>query len=308
MSRNEGSEGVGESANISPYANPIQHMVRNECIMSAKPKKTIWNIVMYCFIVTAVAFISPLLGGSPNAPGIGFYLWVTAPALVAILMRFTTRDWSDAGIKLAIRKNVRWYLISIVVSPVLMVFTLLSGAMISGSSISGFSMVPYFQTVLPAFIGFFIFAIFEEFGWRGYLAPKLASIGISSFLGYAITAVVWATWHLPYIRELTWVYSSGDLITFIPRYYLLLFAVTILYNEIRLITGSVWPAVLMHAIANSIQHPLDAEYLTIVPGMEYLVSFNGFFIIAFIGLLGITLNRWRMRKERLLKPLTQNQG
>ena len=126
------------------------------------------------------------------------------------------------------------------------------------------------------------------------MVPKLASIGTNSYLGSAIIAIVWATWHLPFIRELTWVYNSGDLITFIPRYYLYLFALSILFYEIRIITGSVWPAVLLHCLMNSIQHPLDAEYLTIVAGKEYLVSFTGLFIIAFTGLLGVALNRWRV--------------
>jgi hypothetical protein len=75
------------------------------------------------------------------------------------------------------------------------------------------------------------------------------------------------------------------------------FAYTILYNEIRLMTGSVWSAVLFHSFVNAIQHPLSAEYLKIVPGQEYLASFSGLFMIAFAAILGITLNWWRARKE-----------
>lgn len=85
------------------------------------------------------------------------------------------------------------------------------------SSLPGFALNPYLQMVMPGLAVFFMFAIFEEFGWRGYLAPKLASLGINRYLGYAITVVVWATWHLPYIRELSWVYSAEDLATFLHR-------------------------------------------------------------------------------------------
>ena len=263
---------------------------------NSERKKTIWSIVIFSFLVMVLAFVSPLLGGSPSSPGPGFILWGIAPLLVAVLMRIVTRDWSDAGLKPAIRKNGRWYILVIFACPVMVAVTLLFGGMISASSISAFSAAPYLKFVLPGIAVFFVFAIFEEFGWRGYLVPKLASLGINVYLGYAITAVVWASWHLPIIRELSWVYSSEDLITFIPRFYLYTFAYSILWNEIRIITGSVWPAVLIHCLTNAIQHPLAADFLKIVPGMEYLVSFNGLFMIAFAGLLGVAIHRWRVRK------------
>ncbi len=69
----------------------------------------------------------------------------------------------------------------------------------------------------------------------------------------------------------------------------MLFALSIIYGEIRRITGSVWPAVILHCITNAVQHPLDAEYLTIKPCMEYLVSFNGLFMTVIAFLFGIML-------------------
>jgi membrane protease YdiL (CAAX protease family) len=266
-----------------------------------KRKKTIWYIVTFCVLVTGVAFIATLLGGSPGSFSPGFLLWGTVPMLVAFLMRIVTRDWSDAGFKPAIRKNALWYIISIFTFPVMMILTLLIGEMISVSSVSELSIVPYLKTFLPALVMFFIFAIFEEFGWRGYLAPKLASIGLNSYLACAITGVVWASWHLPYLREITWVYTQEGLTTFIPRFFLAMFAFSILYNELRLITGSVWPAIFLHCLGNSFGHPLFATYVMITTGKEYLVSSSGLFIVIFAGLLGIALNRWRVRKFGLLK-------
>jgi membrane protease YdiL (CAAX protease family) len=271
---------------------------------AAERKKIIWYIVIFCFLVTVIAFIAPLLAGSLSKLGPGVILWGMAPMLVALLMRTVTHDWSDAGFKPAIRKNGRWYIFIILASSVMMVLVLLVGTLTSFSSVSGFSMMPYLKMVLPGIAVFLITATFEEVGWRGYLVPKLASIGINTYLAYAIVAVVWATWHLPYLRELTWVSSvQEDVLASIPRLYLMFFAYSILYNEVRLITGSVWSAVLFHSFVNAIQHPLAAEYLKIVPGQEYLVSFSGLFMIAFAGLLGIALNRWRVRKETSLSKL-----
>ena len=261
-------------------------------------KKTIWLVVIFSVLVTVVAWIGPGLGGSPASPGLGFILWGTAPLLVSLLMRAVTRDWSDLGLRPELKKNSRWYLLSALALPVLMVLTLLVGVLISISSVSEFSMGPYLQTALTALPIFFILAIFEEAGWRGYLAPKLASLGLNHYIASALVAVVLASWHLPYLRELTWIYTSEDLVTFIPRYYLLTFALSILFGESRIMTGTFWPAVLMHAVANSFGHPLAAEYVTVTAGMEYLGSIStGLILIVFVGLLGVTINRWRLRQS-----------
>jgi membrane protease YdiL (CAAX protease family) len=263
---------------------------------NSERRKVVWSLVIFSVLVTAIAFLGPLLGGSPSSPGPGFLLWGTAPMLVSLLMRAVTRDWSDLGIKPAIGKNILWYAVSFLAFPASMVLTLLLGSLLSVSSISGFSLGKYLQTALTALPVFFIFAIFEEAGWRGYLAPKLAAIGINSYVAAALVAVVWATWHLPYFRELTWVYTSEDPMTFIPRFYLACFVFSILYGEIRRITGTFWPAVLMHAVGNSFGHPLSAEYVLFPRGNEYLGSVgNGFILIVLVGLLGIAIHQWRIK-------------
>jgi len=266
---------------------------------TAERKKTIWLIAIFSILVTSLAFVAPLLGGSPSTMGPGFILWGAAPLLVALLMRLVTHDWADAGLKPAIHKNAGWYLFVMIACPVLAGINLIAGAGASVSTLTGFAWGAYLQMVLPGLAVFFLFAIFEEFGWRGDLVPKLASLEINPFLGYAITALVWATRHIPYIRELSWVYSSEAMMTFLPRFYLYTFAYSILWNEIRLLTGSIWPVVLIHSLTNAIQHPLAADFLNITPGMEPIFSFNGFFIIALTGLFGLVLNRWRMKEISL---------
>ena len=257
-------------------------------------KRTIWNIVIFSLLVNVVAWIAPFLGGSPSSPGLGFVLWGTAPLLVSIILRTATRDWSDFGIKPAFGKNLGWYLLSLLALPALMLLTLFIGVLLGLSSITEISVGKFTQTFLTALPIFFIFAIFEEVGWRGYLSPKLDALGLNRFAASAIVAVVWATWHLPYIRELTWVYSSENLLTFIPRFYLVCFAFSVIFGELRSVSGTFWTAVLIHAVGNAFGHPLAAEYVRTAPGMEYLASIsNGLILIALACLLGFAMNRRR---------------
>ncbi|MBZ0319993.1 MAG: CPBP family intramembrane metalloprotease [Anaerolineae bacterium] len=268
-------------------------------MQDSKRKRIIWYVVIFSLLVTGIAWISPLLGGSPDSPGLGLLVWGMAPLLVSLLMRAVTKDWSDVGIHPAIKKNALGYGISLLAYPVTMLLAMLVGNLISVSSLHEFSLGGFLQTALIALPVFFILAIFEEVGWRGYLAPKLASLSINRYLASALVAVVWASWHLPYIRELTWDYTSEGLMTFIPRFYLVSFAFSIVYGEVRDMTGTFWSAVLMHAVGNSFGHPLAAEYIKIAAGKEYLGSIsNGLLEVAFMIVLGIALIQWRTRQTR----------
>jgi membrane protease YdiL (CAAX protease family) len=276
---------------------------QGESSMNASERhQTIRNVVVFSVLVIAFAFLGPLLGGSPNQLGLGFFVWASAPLVVSLLLRAVTRDRSDLGAKPAISKNMRWYILSLLAYPITMVLAVLVGTLTSVSVVSDFSLGQFLQIMLAALPFFFIFAIFEEVGWRGYLAPKLASLGLNSYVASALVAVVWATWHLPYIRELTWDYTSENLLIFIPRFYLVMFAFAIVFDQIRRITGTFWPAVLMHAIGNSFGHPLAAEFVKVAPGKEYLGSIgNGLFTIILMGILGIAIYRWWMRKTSVSK-------
>lgn len=258
--------------------------------------KTVWYIAIFSVLVALLAWAAPALGGTPSEPGLGFVVWGIAPLLVALVLRFGTKDWADAGFKPALRKHAVWYLVSFFAYPLMMILTLLVGQVLSISSLSEFSLGQYLQTAFLALPFFLIFAFFEEVGWRGYLAPKLVALGINSYLAAAFLALIWTLWHVPYLRELTWVYSAEDLLTFIPRYYLVLFAFAVLYGEIREITGSFWPAVLMHGVNNAFGHPLAADYVTIAAGQESIASVStGFIMIIFILILGVMIRYWRTK-------------
>ncbi|WP_410872981.1 type II CAAX prenyl endopeptidase Rce1 family protein [Nocardia sp. A7] len=100
--------------------------------------------------------------------------------------------------------------------------------------------------VIPVFLLQSVFAIGEEFGWRGWLATRAASWG---FLPLAlVSGVVWIVWHLPVLAVIgdrpPWdivIYFAGML----PWAPLLL--------ALRWRSGSVWPAVMTHGAINSVR-------------------------------------------------------
>jgi len=86
----------------------------------------------------------------------------------------------------------------------------------------------------------------EEWGWRGYLLPRLLPLG--QWPALLISGVIWGLWHAPVIL-LGYNYPQH------PRLGLLLmvgFCIIwgVIFGWTRLATGSVWPAVIGHAGLN----------------------------------------------------------
>ena len=262
--------------------------------------KTIHKIILFTVLVNVLAWMGPLLGGDPTTPGLGFLVWGTAPMVAALLLRLVLRDWGDFGLRLNLKGNGRWYLFSLLAYPVAVLFVLGVGVLLGASTIVNFSMPDFVMAMIPLAVTFFIFAIFEEFGWRGYLAPKVYSLN-DSLWGHALVGVVWASWHLPYMREL-WAHTSESLVTLLPRFILGTIVFAIVYGEIRIRTNSVWPAVLMHGAGNTIANTLlagfaGAGFVKLVVGKEYLGSFGveGLLMIVLFAVIGLVLYGRRRR-------------
>lgn len=102
-------------------------------------------------------------------------------------------------------------------------------------------------TVAPLAMG--ILALGEEIGWRGYMLTRLIDARVPQPV--LVTGLVWGLWHGPLI--LAGVYNPSPH----PPLALLLFVVTLcgsgfMAARLRLDTGSIWPAVAMHAAWNAI--------------------------------------------------------
>ena len=93
-----------------------------------------------------------------------------------------------------------------------------------------------------------ITAVGEEIGWRGLLVPQLARV--TSFRNSAlISGVIWVLWHSPVLLFAD--YNAGAP----PLFSLTCFAVMVVglsfaFAWLRLVSGSLWPAALLHASHN----------------------------------------------------------
>jgi uncharacterized protein len=136
---------------------------------------------------------------TPYAAGGLTVLGMLAPGIAAVIMRlFVTKEGLQGSLG-PVRH--RWRFLAIAaVGPAL--FVLASVGIAAGTRLADFSLgtdegLPYVLVMLLA-IGTPVSAVLafgEEYGWRGYLLPKLLALG--EIKASIVIALIWAPWHLP---------------------------------------------------------------------------------------------------------------
>lgn len=101
--------------------------------------------------------------------------------------------------------------------------------------------------VAVSFVPTLLMCFGEELGWRGYLLPRLLPLGVWPAL--LVSGVVHGLWHGPQllIHSLSGSFGLGDVLTFLASVVLL----GIVLGWLRLVSRSVWPAVVGHAANNA---------------------------------------------------------
>ncbi|MFJ7890487.1 CPBP family intramembrane glutamic endopeptidase [Lysinibacillus xylanilyticus] len=89
----------------------------------------------------------------------------------------------------------------------------------------------------------------EEMGWRGYMLTRLVDAEFSRPI--LISGLIWATWHVPLVIAGLYVEGPSVLLSVLGIYFCIVpFSYITAY--LRLITGSIWPSVIIHTTWNAI--------------------------------------------------------
>jgi membrane protease YdiL (CAAX protease family) len=134
------------------------------------------------------------------------------------------------------------------------------------------------------------FVLFEEWGWRGYLEPRLQPWGIVPMI--LVSGLIWGLWHLPAA------FSVGrDPAAWLGVYLVGSVLVGTVLCWLRLRTGSIWPAVAAHCAISSFPGPLlplwssDAAAGYTPARDDLLFSSLGTMTWAFTGVVALALIR-----------------
>ncbi len=210
-------------------------------------------VLYFAILVPATALLEGIMIKRGAMIGLLVLLLMFMPTLASVIARLTLREgFGDVSFRLGGRRGVEGMLLALI-QPIIV------GSIAYGVawSVGLAAFVPpvfglLFLTELSIqFVAQLIGGVGEEIGWRGYMLTRLIDAGVP--YPVLVSGLIWGGWHLPLL--LSGLYYTG------PNVYLsaLLFmvAVTVLawfYAQLRLTTGSIWPAIILHGAGNAILH------------------------------------------------------
>ena len=267
------------------------------------------NLIIFTIVAVSAgwigAWVNTVIPSPSPQESLGILIFLFLPFVTVFLLRGFGKDgWKDFGLKLNLKGNWVWYLLALLAYPAAIILTLGLGTVFDVISFEGLR-EQGFGTLLAViglgFAGSLLKNIAEEFSWRGYLTPRLKALGLINFANHILTGVIWGLWHVPYwlfligpdiINE----YSNLGMTGFIVIGLIGIFPAALFYGELRLKTGSLWPAFLAHNVINAITPQLvmmgfveieSSAALILSPGLD------GLFMMIVFWILGV----WMVRKK-----------
>jgi membrane protease YdiL (CAAX protease family) len=234
-------------------------------------------------------------------------IWLVLPLLATILLRFFAGDgWKNLGLKPNFKGNAKWYIVAILIYPLVTATVLTIGKAAGWISFANFKTEAFLTGFAVALLPNFVKNIFEEFVWRGYLTAKLLNEKIKDIWLYLIVGGIWGVWHLPYYLHYL---PQADMYQILPvgRLAFALIAIvgmtcwTVMFVDIFRITKSIWSVVLLHAVEDSlINHLIIDGHIAITAGKEILISpVAGIITTSLYLCVGLLLRRCRMANNKI---------
>ena len=199
-----------------------------------------------------------------------------APAIAALIVRaFTPGGFKDAKFKLPLISKWPYFLFALLLP--LAIVTVMAfeaqaihilpagfdltkamlgvvpAAAVSGQEATATQLTRLGHLVIPALLGTAIVATpllwGEEFGWRGYLQPRL--FPGRPLAAAVVTGVIWAAWHFPVILR-GYDYGHGQEVLGCAALTVSCVLLSIIFGWLVEKTGSIWSSSLAHAATNGV--------------------------------------------------------
>lgn len=233
------------------------------------------------------------LGGSIGHYGWLIFLLMWTPAISSFVARIVLREGiRDVSFRLGGPEAVRTMVAAVV-------FPLVVGAIAYGtgwatglvgynSPAHGFWLNLARAIALGCTIGV-LSGAGEEIGWRGYMLTRLIDAGVPQPL--LVSGIIWASWHFPLI--LSGQYAAGPHPGISAAIFLVdVVGIAYVIGILRLRSGSVWPAALLHGAWNGIIQ-VGFDPAATGPGATTWVGESGIFVAVVslaIGLLAAAVS------------------
>ncbi|GCE75529.1 type II CAAX endopeptidase family protein [Cellulomonas biazotea] len=263
------------------------------------PRPASWRgVTVYAVGVLVLAILGSIVlaGAQDKATSAGALLFVLSPFLMAVGLRTIGREgWADAGLRLGRERG--WYLFAVLWMPAAFAVALLVGVLTGQVHGQDGGLSLFGTLVVGGMVARTLFALFEEWGWRGYLEPRLQALGVRGLRRHLAVGALWAVWHVPYIVAMGDEYTDVPLAAQIPLFFVAVLAMAVVTGVMRARTGSVWPAVVEHGVANAVAFALLDERVVVIDApLVYAARPEGLVVLALLVVSAVVV--WRRWGER----------
>jgi membrane protease YdiL (CAAX protease family) len=205
--------------------------------------------IYFAVLLALSAPIEGFLIANPDKTG-AIAVLMFVPTVASVVARLALREgFSDVSFRFGGLRGLSAVGIALVF-PVAVGIVAYGAAWATG--LAGLGALPSAGVVVPFAFGMgigLVLAAGEEIGWRGYMLTRLIDSGMPRPV--LVGGLIWALWHVPLV--LGGVYAAGPS----PALSAVLIVVSItsfgyVIGRLRLESGSVWPAVVLHAAWNRV--------------------------------------------------------
>lgn len=280
------------------------------------------KIIFSIFLIYVVAFLLESYGkpflGTMDLPLVSMHPTKTTEIplvsmiiavlgiLILIILNLKMR-WRNnlKDSKLFFGTNLSNYLIlPLILSAVIILTYILNYISGLGVPDKEYNLYLFFAKLIPSLI-LSIFVLWpnyfgEEYGWRAYLQDRLFPL-FGSYKGVLILGIIWGLWHIPLI--LIGILYPGQSVLGIVLMVFNTIVMGVIFSYAVLKTGSVWIAVLLHLIPDTI-YPTANLYIatSINPIFSFGTGIYGTALLTVFALILLKSDVWkRERLQRLIE-------
>ncbi|MBY9080152.1 CPBP family intramembrane metalloprotease [Paenibacillus sp. HN-1] len=241
--------------------------------------------------------------GCSYIPGISGFFYMLTPALaVLIMMLVVTRDgysrkgWAALGLKKLPGWRGAFFALLIPLIPLAVgsgiVWALGWSKLDIPADFQGIPWKAFPAVIVLVYVkSVCVESMGEELGWRGYLLPRMLGMGTKKAM--LLNGLIHGLWHFPVILNTTEYHSNENLWLLLPLALASTVFLAPVIGELRLRTGSVWAASMLHTSHNLFWMILSTVLAEQSQAAKYIAGDMSVVVVLFYA--GLTLYLWKRR-------------
>jgi uncharacterized protein len=147
-----------------------------------------------------------------------------------------------------------------------------------------------------------VLATGEELGWRGYMLPHMVEAGVPAPI--LVSSVVWGLWHVPLFLWGGFVHDGPAPIVVTALLMGTTTALGYVLGRLRLDTGNVWPAVMLHVVWNTVIQ-IGFDLAAVGEGRALWIGESGIFTVLVLTAVAVAYRARRPRRDPLPAEATK---